>query len=162
MNNDAKQFQSDYLPLQPAMQRMAESLLGNEDAAADVVQDCFVTLWNDRNKLRHVANREAWCITLVKRRCVDLLRRRRPTVDIETLYNMADESAADDDRLRLALQFIDRLPERQARAVRLRHFDDADTQAIARTLQINEGNVYTLLSRAYSTLKQMILDYEKE
>ena len=162
MNNDAKQFQSDYLPLQPAMQRMAESLLGNEDDAADVVQDCFVTLWNDRNKLRHVANREAWCITLVKRRCVDLLRRRRPTVDIETLYNMADESAADDDRLRLALQFIDRLPERQARAVRLRHFDDADTQAIARTLQINEGNVYTLLSRAYSTLKQMILDYEKE
>ncbi len=162
MNNDAKQFQSDYLHLQPAMQRMAESLLGNEDDAADVVQDCFVTLWNDRNKLRHVANREAWCITLVKRRCVDLLRRRRPTVDIETLYNMADESAADDDRLRLALQFIDRLPERQARAVRLRHFDDADTQAIARTLQINEGNVYTLLSRAYSTLKQMILDYEKE
>ena len=162
MNNDAKQFQSDYLHLQPAMQRMAESLLGNEDDAADVVQDCFVTLWNDRNKLRHVANREAWCITLVKRRCVDLLRRRRPTVDIETLYNMADESAADDDRLRLALQFIDRLPERQAKAVRMRHFDDADTQAIARTLQINEGNVYTLLSRAYSTLKQMILDYEKE
>ena len=162
MNNDAKQFQSDYLPLQPAMQRMAESLLGNEDDAADVVQDCFVTLWNDRNKLRHVANREAWCITLVKRRCVDLLRRRRPTVDIETLYNMTDEPAADDERLRLALQFIDRLPERQARAVRLRHFDDADTQAIASTLQINEGNVYTLLSRAYSTLKQMILDYEKE
>lgn len=162
MNNDAKQFQSDYLHLQPAMQRMAESLLGNEDDAADVVQDCFVTLWNDRNKLRHVANREAWCITLVKRRCVDLLRRRRPTVDIETLYNMADEPAADDDRLRLALQFIDRLPERQAKAVRMRHFDDADTQAIARTLQINEGNVYTLLSRAYSTLKQMILDYEKE
>ena len=75
---------------------------------------------------------------------------------------MADEPAADDDRLRLALQFIDRLPERQARAVRLRHFDDADTRAIASTLQINEGNVYTLLSRAYSTLKQMILDYEKE
>ena len=162
MNRETKQFESDYLPLQPAMQRMAESLLHDEQEAADVVQDCFVTLWNDRNKLRHVANREAWCITLVKRRCVDLLRRRRPTVDIETLYNMADESAADDDRLRLALQFIDRLPERQARAVRLRHFDDADTQAIARTLQINEGNVYTLLSRAYSTLKQMILDYEKE
>ena len=117
---------------------------------------------NDRNKLRHVANREAWCITLVKRRCVDLLRRRRPTVDIETLYNMADEPAADDERLRLAIQFINRLPERQARAVRLRHFAAADTQAIARTLQINEGNVYTLLSRAYSTLKQMILDYEKE
>ena len=36
MNNDAKQFQSDYLHLQPAMQRMAEKLLGNEQDAADV------------------------------------------------------------------------------------------------------------------------------
>jgi len=71
MMNEAKQFESDYLPLQPAMQRMAESLLGDEQDAADVVQDCFVTLWNDRSKLNRVVNREAFCITLVKRRCVD-------------------------------------------------------------------------------------------
>lgn len=58
MKSETKQFENDYLPLQPAMQRMAESLLGNEDDAADVVQDCFVTLWNDRKKLRLVANRE--------------------------------------------------------------------------------------------------------
>lgn len=162
MNTEAKQFQTDYLPLQPAMQRMAESLLGNEQDAADVVQDCFVTLWIDRRKLRNVENREAWCIMLVKRRCVDMLRRRRPTVDIDTVNNLADEPAEDDTRLRLALQLVDRLPERQAQAVRLRHFDDADTQTIARTMQINEGNVYTTLSRAYKSLKQMILDYEKE
>ena len=99
---------------------------------------------------------------LVKRRCVDMLRRRGPTVDIDTVNNLADEPAEDDTRLRLALQLVDRLPERQARAVRLRHFDDADTQTIARTMQINEGNVYTILSRAYKSLKQMILDYEKE
>lgn len=162
MNSETKQFESDYLPLQPAMQRMAESLLHDEQEAADVVQDCFVTLWNDRKKLRLVANREAWCIMLVKRRCIDALRRRRPTVDIDSVMNLADEQVEDDHRLTLALRFIDRLPERQAQAVRLRHFDDADTQTIARTMNINEGNVYTILSRAYSSLKQMILDYEKE
>ena len=67
-----------------------------------------------------------------------------------------------DDRLKLAFEFIDRLPEQQARVVRLRHFDDADTHTIANTLQTTEGNVYTLLSRAYKSLKQMILDYEKK
>ena len=162
MKSETKQFENDYLPLQPAMQRMAESLLGNEDDAADVVQDCFVTLWNDRKKLRLVANREAWCITLVKRRCVDLLRRRRPTVDIDTLIALSEETSTEvDDRLKLAFEFIDRLSEQQARVVRLRHFDDADTHTIANTLQTTEGNVYTLLSRAYKSLKQMILDYEK-
>jgi RNA polymerase sigma-70 factor (ECF subfamily) len=162
MKRETEQFKHDYLPLQPAMQRMAEHLLGNEDEAADVVQDCFVTLWNDREKLRRVVNREAWCITLVKRRCVDLLRKRRPSVEIdERIMATDDDEAATDERLQLAFRMIDRLPERQAKAVRLRHFDDCDTKSIATKMSISEGNVYTLLSRAYNSLKQMILEYEK-
>jgi len=161
MKRETEQFKHDYLPLQPAMQRMAESLLGDEDEAADVVQDCFVTLWNDREHLRRVVNREAWCITMVKRRCVDLLRKRRPTVEINDRMAIADEESQNDDRLQIALNLIDRLPERQAKAVRLRHFDDCDTKAIASKMNISEGNVYTLLSRAYNSLKQMILEYEK-
>ena len=162
MNLETKQFTADYLPLQPVMQRMAESLLGNEQDAADVVQDCFVALWNDRQRLRRVVNHEAWCVTMVKRRCIDLLRRRRPTVELDEGLVLADEPPVDDERLQLALRFIDRLPARQAQVVRLRHFDDADTAAIAQTMHNTEGNVDTLLSRAYNTLKQMILDYEKE
>lgn len=161
--DEATQFKHDYLPLQPAMQRMAESLLGSEDDAADVVQDCFVTLWNDREKLRRVVNREAWCIMLVKRRCVDLLRKRKPTVEIdERTLAMAEEQVHyGEERLRLAMELIDRLPERQAEAVRLKHFEAADTQHIASAMHISEGNVYTLLSRAYSSLKQMIQQYEQ-
>ena len=162
LSAESQQFKLDYLPLQPAMQRMAEALLGNEDDAADVVQDCFVTLWEEREKLRRVVNREAWCITLVKRRCVDLLRKRRPTVEIDerTMALAEEEADAGEERLRLALQLVDRLPERQAMAVRLKHFDNADTDRIAETMHINAGNVYTLLSRAYSSLKQMILECE--
>lgn len=163
MKQETEQFKLDYLPLQPAMQRMAEHLLGNEDDAADVVQDCFVTLWNEREKLRRVVNREAWCITLVKRRCVDLLRKRKPTVEIDerTMAVAEEQSHDDDERLRLAMELIERLPERQAEAVRLKHFDAADTLYIAAKLHVSEGNVYTLLSRAYSSLKQMIQQYEQ-
>lgn len=161
MNKEAKQFTADYLPLQPAMQRMAEYLLGNEQEAADVVQDCFVSLWNDREKLNKVVNREAWCITMVKRRCVDVLRKRRPTVYIDERMSLADPTPEEDSRLKLAMELIDQLPERQAQAVRMKHFDAADTQHIASAMNINEGNVYTLLSRAYTTLKERILQYEK-
>lgn len=160
--SDIEQFKIDVLPLQAAMQRMAESLLGNEDDAADVVQDCFVTLWTERDKMKHVVNKEAWCITLVKRKCIDLLRKRRPTVEIDDRMDLeVEDDLADEERLMLAMRFIDRLPERQARVVRLKHFDAFDTQSIAAAMQISEGNVYTLLSRAYSSLKQMILEYER-
>ncbi len=160
--DEATLFKHDYLPLQPAMQRMAEYLLGSEEDAADVVQDCFVTLWEEREKLRRVVNREAWCIMLVKRRCVDLLRRRKPTVEIDerTMALAEEQSRDDEERVHLALQMVDRLPERQAQAVRLKHFEAADTDRIAAALHITPGNVYTLLSRAYNSLKQMILEYE--
>ena len=160
--DEATQFKLDFLPMQPTMQRMAEHLLGSEEDAADVVQDCFVTLWEEREKLRHVVNREAWCIMLVKRCCVDLLRKRKPTVEIDerTMALAEKQSHEDEERLRLALQMVDRLPERQAQAVRLKHFDAADTDRIAAEMHINAGNVYTLLSGAYSSLKQMILEYE--
>lgn len=162
MNREAEQFKHDYLPLQPAMQRMAERLLGNEGDAADVVQDCFVTLWQDREKLRRVVNREAWCIMLVKRRCIDILRKRRPTepIDNRTLGAEVDDST-DEERLQLAMNLINNLPERQAEVVRLKHYDAADTKQIAATMHISEGNVYTLLARAYSSLKQMIQQYEQ-
>lgn len=162
MKRDTEQFKHDYLPLQPAMQRMAESFLGNEDEAADVVQDCFVTLWEEREKLRRVVNREAWCITLVKRRCVDLLRKRKPTASIdERAMALAEEDCHEgEERLRLAMQMVDGLPERQAQAIRMKHFEAADTDRIAAALHITPGNVYTLLSRAYSSLKQTILEYE--
>lgn len=160
--DETTQFKLDFLPMQPAMQRMAEHLLGSEEEAADVVQDCFVTLWEEREKLRQVVNREAWCIMLVKRRCVDLLRKRKPTVEIDerTMALAEEQSREDEERLRLAMQMVDRLPERQAQAVRLKHFDDADTDRIAAEMHINAGNVYTILSRAYNSLKQMILEYE--
>lgn len=160
--SDIEQFKIDVLPLQAAMQRMAESLLDNEDDAADVVQDCFVTLWTERDKMKHVVNKEAWCITLVKRKCIDLMRKRRPTVEIDDRMDLeVEDDRADEERLQLAMKLIDRLPERQARVVRLKHFDACDTQSIAAAMQISEGNVYTLLSRAYSSLKQMILEYER-
>lgn len=160
--NDAEQFKKEILPFQAAMQRMAESLIGNEEDAADVVQDCFVTLWKERGKLAHVVNKEAWCITLVKRKCVDTMRKRHATVEIDDRMNLVDEEVQEDVRLQIAFDLIDRLPERQARVIRLKHYDDCNTKSIAEAMQISEGNVYTLLSRAYNTLKQMIKEYEKD
>ena len=147
--------------MQPKMQHLAEVMLGNEDDAADVVQDCFVSLWNDRERLRDVVNLEAWCKTMVKRKCIDLIRKRKPTVEIDERMDMAEEQDGE-EKLQLAFRLIDRLPQRQAQAVRLKHYDGQDTQGIAAAMQISEGNVYVLLSRAYNTLKQMIIEYEKD
>ncbi len=40
----------------------------------------------------------------------------------------------------------------------MKHFEAKDTSIIAKEMNITEGNVYTLLSRAYTTLKQLVKD----
>lgn len=158
-----KQFLAQCLPMQEKMQRMAESLLHDEELAEDVVQDCFVSLWNMRRKIKDVKNIEAWCITLVRNRCIDVLRRETRVGETEG-DGVADEHDERDDyeeRLERAMELIEQLPERQREVVRLRHFEDKSTEEIAATMGVSEGNVYTMLSRAYKTLKQKIKEYEQ-
>ena len=83
-------------------------------------------------------------------------------LEIDERMDYVEEETREEDRLQLAFRFIDRLPERQARIVKLKHFDNYDTQSIALEMKISEANVYVLLSRAYNNLKQMISEYEKD
>lgn len=99
---------------------------------------------------------------MVKRKCINLIRKRKPTVEIDERMDIAEEEQDGEEKLQLAFRLIDRLPQRQAQVVRLKHYDGQDTQGIAAAMQISEGNVYVLLSRAYNTLKQMIIEYEKD
>ena len=160
--SETEQFKADYLCLQPLMQHVAERLLGDEDKAADVVQDCFVTLWREHRSMARLTNRKAYCMTMVKHRCIDLIRSQRRTISIDSIdlqYNDIDDVM--EQRIDTALRMVDRLPERQARVVRLRHYDALATSDIAAAMKITENNVYTLLSRAYGSLKKMILEYER-
>lgn len=157
MKHSSEQFLNQFLPLQPRMQRLADSILHNEDLAADIVQDCFVSLWNNRSNIHNIQNFESWCFTLVRNRSIDYLRRQHKPIPIS-------DSSADEDnyeeRLLLAQKLIQRLPSRQAKVVIMKHFEAKETTLIAKELNITEGNVYTLLSRAYATLKKLVKDEE--
>ena len=80
---EAQKFKRTILPFQPAMQQMAERLLGDRAEAEDAVQDSMIRLWEIRDRIEEERNVEAFCITLVKRHCIDLLRKRQATVPLD-------------------------------------------------------------------------------
>ena len=51
---------------------------------------------------------------------------------------------------------MQRLPKRQAQAIRLRHFEAMDTSEIAKVMNVTENNLYVTLSRAYNTLRKLL------
>lgn len=74
--------------------RFAQSYLHNETEAEDVVADVFSKVWETRDNLRDSYSEvKAYIYTLLRNRCVDIIRRNAKKNDIHThLYrNISDE-----------------------------------------------------------------------
>lgn len=157
-------FLRTLLPLQPAMQLMAERLLHSAVDAEDAVQEVFIDLWEKRDELRHVHNLEGYAMQAVKNRCRSLLRSRGRVLSLDELANMEipdeaatiAEAALTEERAATLDRMMERLPDTQRQAVRMRYIDQLSHEEMQRQLHMSSSNVYTTLSRAMSALKSMI------
>lgn len=155
---NVEQFKSIILRHQPAMQRMAESLLHDEADAADAVQETFIQLWQQRKELDEVASTEAYCIAMVRCRCIDLLRKRHRVIPVD--MQLSDSATEDtEERYRKAIEMVYRLPQQQRQTILMKYEELMSSEEIAHRLGITLSNLYTTLSRAYASLRDML---EKE
>ena len=107
-----EEFKDITLTHHSAMRYLAESMLNDNDLAVDVVQEAVINLWNKREDFERVEKKEALCITVVKCRCVDILRRQRPSVSIDENVLTMEEQSVDEnleERYRKARKVIDLL-----------------------------------------------------
>ena len=159
---DQKYFVQHIIPMQRAMQLLAERMLGDVAEAEDVVQDVFVSLWERREELDRVVRIEAYCMQMVRTRCIDLIRKRKRQIEhTETIRNLTDREVMMEveetvERTALLDKLLEELPEKQRKAVRMKYIDECDTQQIEKALQMSSSNVYTTLSRAVQTLKDKL------
>ena len=155
-------FKQLILTNQPDMQRYATALLGDADAATDAVQEAVIELWQQRERLDKVVNLKGYCITLVKRRCVDQLRQIHPTTPIDEEALMKADPPPDDieERYQLALRMVEHLPKRQREAILLKYEQGKENKEIEQIMNMSSTHLYATLSRAYSALREMMLKQE--
>lgn len=158
-----KEFKRDILRLQPRLQRTAESIIGDPDNAADAVQEAVITLWEQRTTIKS-QDMERLSLTVVKRRSIDLLRKQRPTVPIDTENLMLAEPPQDDseDRYLLARKLVDQLPQRQRDAVLMKYEEGLSVEEIEKATGMSSTHVYATLSRAYKSLREALKQYKEE
>ena len=143
--------------LQPAMQRMAESLLHDEAAAEDVVQDVFVELWERRGKLNRVTNWEAYCIMLVKWRVADQYRTAGPVltrIGREVLDLAEDDEGFPEEQYQRVAAQICKLPPGDQEMLRLRYEEGLSTRAISQAMHLSEVHTRVKLTRIIKKLKK--------
>lgn len=159
-----KDFKTAILKYQPYMQKVAEKLLGDADNAEDAVQETVIGLWKQRGSLKTTADLKSLCGTVVKRRCIDMLRKQRPEVPIDESLMLAEPALDEysEERYRLARAMVDRLPARQRDVILMKYEEGMDNKAIEQATGMSSTHVYATLSRAYKALRDALTQNKEE
>jgi RNA polymerase sigma-70 factor (ECF subfamily) len=135
---------------------------GEHTEAADVVAELFARVAAHGERLRRVRNPRAWLLTVTRRLCTDVARRRtrRPVHPLEEATFVAVE-VADPDRCvdaRRAETALARLPAAQRQVVFLHLYADCTFATIGRILGIPTFTAASRYRRAVRRLRQLLED----
>lgn len=155
-------FLRDVVSLKGRMFRFAQSLLLSADEAEDVVCDLLESLWRDRARMAECRNVASFCLTAVRNRCCDRLRRRRSRRDRDRAVACTAErettAAADGWEARdLVRRAMELLPERQREVLHLREIEGWPMHEIAAVVGCDEAQVRMILSRARRALRERLI-----
>jgi RNA polymerase sigma-70 factor (ECF subfamily) len=149
---DSAAFEVVYERHATAAFSLAYRMVGTRNAAEDVVQEAFLSLW--RSGARYDRNRgsvRTWILGIVHNRAIDALRRslvhaRRRASDegIEERFEAkerTDAEAARNDEAREVHAALKTLPDEQSRVIELAYFGGFSQSEIAEMLQTPIGTV---------------------
>ncbi len=138
---------------------LAYRVLQDSALAEDAVQEAFLTVWRTAGTyVRERGRPNAWILTLVHRRAVDLVRReqrRRTTpaeVEAERPSPAAEEEATIRDRRRAVQDALRQLPPDQREAIELAYYGGLTQSELAERLHVPLG---TIKSRMFIGLRRL-------
>lgn len=158
-----QEFQHSILPLKDKLFRFALRLMNNIPEAEDVVQEVFIKLWQQREKLVEVSNMEAWSVRITRNVSIDKMRARKQTEDVSTAVIFKpdtnakpDELLEQSDTMNHIQIMMHQLPEKQRLVMHLRDIEEYSYQEIAESLSIPLNQVKVNLFRARKYIREQI------
>ena len=96
---DSSQFEQLFFEYQPRLVRFAVKFV-DEGAAEDIVQNCFMRLWNRRESTLHT-NIQGLLFTMVRNECLNELKHRvvASTDSLDVLTNKITKGGSNGDKL---------------------------------------------------------------
>ena len=163
---DRAAFERLYRETSPKLFGVALRILKREDWAEDVLQECYVRIWDHARDFRAgLAAPMTWMTSIVRNRCLDWLRRPKLEVIDEDgeLIESAEsdypgplaelEASADARALKKCLNALE---AKQRQAIALAYFDGLSHAELAGHLREPLGTVKTWVRRGLLRLKSCL------
>jgi len=167
----ASDFKQLFLPCHRKLFSVAYRLMSNAQAAEDIVQETFLKLWMQRDKMEKVDNPEAYSITVLRRIFYDKMRAGHlqevdkdvGSLQVSSSQNISKQLEEADEYQRVR-QLITHLPEPQARIMLMRDIEDRSFDEISTETGLTEVNIRSILSRTRKKIREQIkaMRYDKD
>ncbi|MDX8339624.1 RNA polymerase sigma-70 factor [Draconibacterium sp. IB214405] len=146
--------------------------LNNHEMAKDVIQDVFVSVWEDHEKFHNVKNLSSWLFTMTKYQClkkidhlkvqqkhINNLQLRQLNLNHDSLTNL-DTSPLIFDEVNLILQqTLAKLPKQTRLIFEMSRFEEKKNREIAEQLNISIKTVEAGITKALKLLRPALRHY---
>jgi len=158
---DLRAFEELVARWQKRIWRHAYHLIGQEDAAWDVVQDTWVGIIRGISKLKDVASFPRWAFRIATNKCADWIRREQKRRQGSRAFAKEQQPSGEHalrrneayQNLRAAVEL---LPRDHRALLSLRHVEGFSTAEMAEVLGIPEGTVKSRLHNARKQLRELM------
>ena len=149
--------------------------LQNIENAEEVTQDVFVKVYETIGSFKNESKLSTWIYRISVNQALDFIRKTKRKKrfgiitslfgnDNEVLHqpaNFEHPGIVLENKEKAAILFsaVNSLPDKQKTAFLLQKIEQCSQQKIAEIMQLNEGAVESLLSRAKTNLKKQLINY---
>ena len=157
-DGDWKAFTSCFQQYAEQLYLYASGFLGDQEEARDIVQDVFIYVWENREKLTFSEHFSAYLFRAVKHACVDYKLHEKVKERYQNEKKLADECEDvyeddfDEQYLRLQ-QVIGTLPPKCKEVFILGCVEELSYKKIAERLDLSINTVKTQMKIAYKKIK---------
>ena len=176
-NGNEKAFEALYERYYQKIYALARTTLKNEADAEDVLQQTFVSVWQNLPKLENTEAFSTWIQRITLNHCRSLLRRRKGDASLDAPIDDASDGLApepesdlllpqvyaerEDLRVRLG-HILDELSDVQRQTILLYYYNELSVDEIAQIMDCSTGTVKSRLFLARKSIRTEIEEQERK
>ena len=142
-----------------AVYNLCARMLGDPTEAEDAAQEVFVRAYTQLKSYTPGRKFSTWILSIASHYCIDMLRRRKPSVDLETIafWKQSDQPEPEERALTGEVrdevrELLNKLPDKYRGVTILRYWNDLSYDEIAQATGLSVATVKTRLFRARELL----------